>query len=464
MNMASIKDITRSTLRKAGSAAGDGWYFGDDESKNRLRHLQFNYTNNIIANWVGGNFFTGIMLLLNADDAFIGLMSIFVFSANLLQILSSMLLERFKSRKKLLIIVRLIVQFINIVFIGVIPLFPINDQAKLVILGASVLILNVLSALISPGFSVWHIQLIPQHVRVKYFSFLSMTNGIIVAVFNLIGSAIVDHFGSLGLEVWGFAVMRIIAFGVLIYDLFLLSRMKEEPYPLSEKRTTLADLLIKPFKETRYLRVVAFAFTWCLIANIPGSYYSVYLLRNLEVSYSFITIINMLNVPILVLLTPVWSRILHRFSWLKTCNIAILLYAVHYLLLGFIDKGNVMWLYPTTLIYAFILAVGINLSFTNVPYLNIPEKNQTIFISFYTTMNNLGALIGVTFGREFIAATESLSTDTFSNKQLLMYAVFGLMVLGSAVMFFLRRSLDKDNKKRQRRKDLTGCCTLQRPR
>ena len=447
MNMASIKDITRSTLRKAGSAAGDGWYFGDDESKNRLRHLQFNYTNNIIANWVGGNFFTGIMLLLNADDAFIGLMSIFVFSANLLQILSSMLLERFKSRKKLLIIVRLIVQFINIVFIGVIPLFPINDQAKLVILGASVLILNVLSALISPGFSVWHIQLIPQHVRVKYFSFLSMTNGIIVAVFNLIGSAIVDHFGSLGLEVWGFAVMRIIAFGVLIYDLFLLSRMKEEPYPLSEKRTTLADLLIKPFKETRYLRVVAFAFTWCLIANIPGSYYSVYLLRNLEVSYSFITIINMLNVPILVLLTPVWSRILHRFSWLKTCNIAILLYAVHYLLLGFIDKGNVMWLYPTTLIYAFILAVGINLSFTNVPYLNIPEKNQTIFISFYTTMNNLGALIGVTFGREFIAATESLSTDTFSNKQLLMYAVFGLMVLGSAVMFFLRRSLDKDNKK-----------------
>ena len=445
--MAKIKDITKSALRRAGDIAGDGWYFGDDESKNRFRHLQFNYTNNIIANWVGGNFFTGIMLLLNADDAFIGLMSIFVFSANLLQILSSMLLERFKTRKRLLITVRLIVQFINIVFIGSIPLFPIADQAKLVILGASVLILNVLSALTSPGFSVWHIQLIPQHVRVKYFSFLSMTNGIIVAVFNLIGSAIVDHFGSLGLEVWGFAVMRIIAFGILLYDLFLLSRMKEEPYPLSEKRTTLADLLIKPFKETRYLRIVGFAFTWCLIANIPGSYYSVYLLRNLEVSYSFITVISMLNVPILVLFTPIWSRILHRFSWLKTCNIAILLYAVHYLLLGFINKSNVMWLYPATLIYAFILAVGINLSFTNIPYLHIPEKNQTIFISFYTTMNNLGALLGVTFGREFIAATESVSTADFSNKQLLMYAVFALMVIGAVVMFFLRRSLDKESSK-----------------
>jgi predicted MFS family arabinose efflux permease len=155
----------------------------------------------------------------------------------------------------------------------------------------------------------------------------------------------------------------------------------------------------------------------------------------------------MLNVPILVLFTPIWSRILHRFSWLKTCNIAILLYAVHYLLLGFINKSNVMWLYPATLIYAFILAVGINLSFTNIPYLHIPEKNQTIFISFYTTMNNLGALLGVTFGREFIAATESVSTADFSNKQLLMYAVFALMVIGAVVMFFLRRSLDKESAK-----------------
>ncbi|MBO5671305.1 MAG: hypothetical protein J6S41_07125, partial [Clostridia bacterium] len=107
----------------------------------------------------------------------------------------------------------------------------------------------------------------------------------------------------------------------------------------------------------------------------------------------------------------------------------------------------VMWLYPATLIYAFVLAVGINLSFTNVPYIHIPEKNQTIFISFYTTMNNLGALLGVTFGREFIALTEGLSTPDFSNKQLLMYTVFGLMVLGAVVMFFLRRSLDKSDRK-----------------
>ena len=432
---------------RALSALGDGWYFGDEGSQNRLRHLQFNYTNNLIANWVGGNFFTGIMLLLNADDAFIGLMSIFVFAANCLQILSSMFLERFKTRKRLIILIRFIVQFINIVVIGAIPFFPIENQAKLVIFAASVLLLNVLGALISPGFSVWHLQFIPQNIRVKYFSFLSMTNGIIVALFNLIGSAIVDRFGSLGLEKWGFAVMRIIAFGVLLYDLFLLSRMKEEPYPQSEKKTSLSDVLIKPFKETRYLRVVAIAVLWSTIANATGSYFSVYLLRDVEASYSFINLVNMMNIPILVLTTPVWSRLLRRFSWLKTCNIAIFIYAFQYLFLGFINKGNVVWLYPTVMVFSYVMAVGINLSFTNIPYINIPEKNQTIFIGFYTTMNNVGALLGVTFGREFIAATEPLSTPELSNKQMLMFTVFILMLLGAVAMFFLRRSLDKENRK-----------------
>ena len=93
-----------------------GWYFGDEESKSRACHLQFNWTNNVIANLVGGNFFTGLMLLLGADDGFIGLMSIFVFAANCLQIFSPLILEHFPKRKKLLILARIIIHTINIAF------------------------------------------------------------------------------------------------------------------------------------------------------------------------------------------------------------------------------------------------------------------------------------------------------------------------------------------------------------
>ena len=384
------------------------------------------------------------MLLLGADDSFIGLMSMFVFSANLMQIFSPLVLEHFPQRKKLLILMRLIIQTMNIVLIGCIPFCPFERQAKLVIFGALVLTLNVMNALIAPGFSVWHIQLIPQRVRVRYFSFLSMTNGILVALFNLLGGVVVDCFKDAGLEVWGFATLRIFAYAMLMYDLSLLARMREDPYEQSGQKLNLFNLLIRPFKERKYLRTVGIAFLWSMMANIPGSYYSVYLLRNVEASYSFINIVSMLNVPVLVLLTPVWSQFLRRFSWLKTCNVSIALYALNYLLLGLVNKGNYLWLYPTAQIYAFVLATGINLSFTNIPYINIPRQNQTIYIGFYSTMCNLGALLGVTLGRQFVTMTESLVLLGAGNKQLLMYATFLLMAAAAVGIFFLRRGVQED--------------------
>lgn len=242
----------------------------------------------------------------------------------------------------------------------------------------------------------------------------------------------------------GFATLRIFAFLLLMYDLSLLARMKEDPYEQSGPKINLINLLVRPFREKTYLRTVGIAFLWSMMANIPGSYYSVYLLRDVEVSYSFINVVSMLNVPILVLLTPVWSRFLRQYSWLKTCNVSIALYAVHYLLLGLVNKGNYLWLYPSTLIYAFVLATGINLSFTNIPYINIPKQNQTIYMGFYSTMCNLGALLGVTFGRQFVTMTEELTLLGAGNKQILMYTVFVLMALAALAIFFLRRGVKEE--------------------
>ena len=440
----SNKTLIRTALAKVRDTLLGGWYFGDEESKSRACHLQFNWTNNVMANLVGGNFFAGIMLLLGADDGFIGLMSMFIFASNCLQIFSPLILEHFPRRKTLLIVMRLVIQTINIAFIGAIPFFPASQQVKLFLFGAAVLILNVMNALITSGYSVWHIQFIPNRIRVNYFSLVTMTNGIVVAVFNLLGGYVLDHFKAADLEAWGFAVIRIFCYALLMYDLFLLSRMKEQPYEQSAQKINLINLFVKPFREKLYLRTVGIAFLWSMIANIPGSYYSVYLLRDVEVSYSFINVVSMLNVPVLVLLTPLWKRFLSRYSWLKTCNISIALYSVHYLLLGLVTKGNYVWLYPATLIYAYVLATGINLFFTNIPYINIPKQNQTIYIGFYSTMCNLGALLGVTFGRQFVTMTESLHLLGAGNKQLLVILVCILMLIASALIFLLRRGVKED--------------------
>ena len=81
----------------------DGWYSPDDPTaRDRCRHLTCNYTANIIANLIGGTFWTGLLLLLNAGDSFIGTVTMISTAANMLQLFSPLILERFPSRRRLL--------------------------------------------------------------------------------------------------------------------------------------------------------------------------------------------------------------------------------------------------------------------------------------------------------------------------------------------------------------------------
>ena len=423
----------------------DSWYFGDEESKSRLCHLKYTYNSNVVANLVGGNFYTGLLLLLGADDGFIGLISMFVTGANLLQFFSPLVLEHFPQRKKLLIIMRLIVQTLNIAFIGAIPYFPAAQQTKLFMFAAAQLILNCLHALTCSGLSVWHIQFIPNNIRLNYFTLITMTNGAVVALVNLIAGFFLDKFKAAGMELQGITVLRIIAYIMLLYDLTLLMRMKEKPYQRTVDRVKLTDLLTKPFKEKVYLRTVAIAVLWTLTGGIQSSYYSVYMLKDIEASYSFINLVNLLNAPILMLCTPLWSKFLRKqSSWLKTLNIAVSIYAVHYFLFSQVNQSNYLWLYTFAQIWAFTLGAGILLAMNNVPYINIPKENQTMFIGFYSTMTSIGSLVGVSLGRKVVTTLGDTVFMGMCDKQLLLLFAFFMMETAALVMFFLRRKIKEE--------------------
>lgn len=443
------QDAKPTLWTKCKKALLQGWYqSGDEQSHNRACQLGYSYTSNIITNLTGNNFYTGLMLLLNADDSFIGLMGIFTYAANTLQCLAPLLLERFASRKKLLISMRLVMFFFNIVSLGLVPLLPAGEQMKLTLFGLGVLLVQLCSGLMTPGYNIWHLQFLPPQVRVKFFSLQSVTTGVIVALVNLGGSYVVDVCKATGSELLGLSILRIVALAVAAVDILLLCKMKEYPYERSTAKLTLKDLLIKPFKEKAYLRTIGITFTWALAAYIPGSYYTVYLLKDLQVSYSFITLVSMLNVPVLLLCTPLWTKLLKRVSWLKTLNLGILAYAPHFILLGLVNIGNAYVLYPAAMLYAFVLLTGINLCFNNVPYINIPKHDQTVFFGFLATITNFGALLGVAIGRELVGVLSDVKLTVgslvFGDKQIMVFIVAGMIALAALAVKLLRKGVNEN--------------------
>lgn len=419
------------------------WSGGRDEnSYSRQNILLSNTTSGVVNNLIGGNFFTGFLILLNADDAFMGLVTMAAFIGNLLQILSPLLMERFSCRKKLLITGRSIIYFFNIVIISIIPLIPGTNGVKLMLILSVILFVNVVNAITAPGFAVWHIKSIPEEVRAKFFSMFTIVNGVIIYTVILASSKIVDIFKNNGNELQGLLLFRGIALLLCLVDIFFLFKIKEYPNQSSDTKVNLVNILLNPFKEKKYLVTVLIACLWNYSANIPGPYFTVYMLKDMKVSYSFLNLINMVNIPALIFLIPLWRKRISSTSWFKTLYFSMRLFLLNYIVLAFVTKET-LFLYPIAAIFAILIAPGINLVFANVPYINIPEKNQTNYIGFYSTMNNLAALLGVMTGKEFIKHTEGLSISilgiSMQNKQYILLLTAGAMLIAVVLIHILQK-------------------------
>lgn len=413
---------------------------GEEYSRNRRNIILSNYASGAAANLIGANFFTGLLLLMNADDSFIGLVTMVVMFGNMLQVFSPILLERFSERKRVLIIGRIVIHLFNIVVISIIPLTGYADSLKLTMILVVTLLVNVINAMLAPGFQIWHIRSVPESLRSRYFSFFQMTNGIIVYTIILISSRIVDLFKQSGNELAGLMVLRMVALVLAVIDIVFLNRIKE--YPVANRKVRIRDMLLSPFKERKYLITVAMACLWSFSANIPGSYYNVYLLRDLNISYSYINTVNMLSVPIMMLVMPFWRKRVDTTSWFRALYLSIGLFIVHYIGLALVTKET-LYFYPIFLVYAFMISPGINLIFSNLPFVNMPEENQTNLLGFYAAMNNFAGFLGVSLGRQFITMTGAVhltvGSTVIGNKQLILLLTAVFMLAGVLVIYKLSR-------------------------
>ena len=354
------------------------------------------------------------------------------------------MLERVSRRKPVLIGLRVLIHLINILFVGLIPFMPAAMHTRLVFLGFSVFLVNALAAFSGPGLSVWHIAHIPPSVRVQYFSLVTMLNGIFVAAFNLMGSGVVDLFKQQGRELLGLSILRILALVLAAFDILQLIRIKELPLTKPLQKIRLKALFVEPFRHPHYLRSNLVVVLWSLVVNLPGSFYTVYLLRELQVNYSYIMLISTANVAVLMGFTWLWRQIFLKYNWLKPLSMAILLLAPHYWLLAFVSPG-LIFLYPVGVIWSFICSCGINLAFSSVAFINLPKDNQTLFIGFHSTANFLAALTAATLARSFVTRLGGLRFTLlgvpFGDKQLLMLIVGVLMAgVGLAIGAIARKN------------------------
>lgn len=422
-----------------GSSLISSWYTKDDPmSKARWCLLRAQYCSNTIRAMINGTFWTGLLLILNADDAFIGTLGMISTACGMLQFLGPLFLERFKKRKTMLMWLRAVMWLINVLLVGLIPLAPVGQQAKLYLLIVCMLSANLINIVVSPGVCIWHLQCTPENVRGGYFSLFTMTSGAVVALFTFLGGLVVDAFKAGGMEYWGLLTLRIFAALLCAAELILYRRIPEYEYPQSGKSFSMKGLLRNIVKHRIYLLTMLVGFVWSFSAGIPGSYYSVYLLKDVGLSYKFLSLVGALNVPVVLFLTPVWKKVLSKYGWLRTMYIGVALKSIDYAAQSLVSPANHLWLFPISQLTAYFFSISITLTSNGVPYLNIPEENRTAFYGMYESTVYLASFLGVALGKRIVLTMGEkvipLLGMQFCAKQAVMLISAALMLCSVAVI------------------------------
>ncbi|MCQ2445790.1 MAG: hypothetical protein MJ141_02745 [Clostridia bacterium] len=364
---------------------------------------------------ISGVFLTSMILFMMRDsdaatqNSFLGSVTMISLATGFAQMISPLIMERFPKRKKLLLILRVIYHLLNIGMLGIIPILPFSTEVKCALFLAVHLIASLIVQISSAAFSVWHVSDLPDKTRAHYFSLTNMISPMITSLLATCASFFLDKMEAGGMQYLGLSILRTFA------------------------------MLTLPFQAPRYLLTVMLILIYSFGANFPGSYFTAYLLEDVGLSYALISGITLASIPIYLLVYPIWSQIIRRTSWLKTLAIATALYLTPYLLNAFTTEAH-WFLYPVSAISAYFFAPGITLVFANLPYMGIPETNQTSYIAFYSTVNNLSGFLASTVSRFFVTATTGVGIRflglTFQNRQFVNFIpCVSLLLTAGAALF-----------------------------
>jgi len=421
-----------------------------DLEKNRLLCITEGASARAIYNLTTGAFLVGFLKAMGADDTVCGYIVPIPVLASAIQFLSPITLESLEYRKGIIIAGSLTHRLLLSVLI-VIPFLPLDASLKLWLTAGIFLLSNFALSFITPAVSNMYVSFVPQSMRGKYFgkreSYLLMT----ATVFSLILGKVLDIFEEKGSEMTGYVVLYASVFLLTIVNVVSLAGMKEVPLNHSKDRMRISEVFSLPLKNRMFVRYFIMSMMWNIAIQIASAYFSVYLVSDLDMSYTAITLLNLLNSVLYIISAGMWGRLADRRGWTVTTMVCFAILAVCHTIWFLSFRGSPILTLLLILAHATggIAWSGINISLFNIQFDFTPDEKRTVYIGFSAAAGGTVGYAAAILGSELVSAFGN--TDIYACgvridiKQILFLLSAMLIWVCTAYMFiFMRKRTHKE--------------------
>lgn len=423
-----------------------------DDGKGRLVMTVSGLFSSVAANMTGGLFYSAYFLEYGLDKSAISILMFLPYFTVFLSLLSPVILEQFQKRKGILVVVGTINTLIGTLGMTLLPNFFAKDAAGHVInlegMKLAFILITVftgaLSALFSSGYGAWHANFLPDYIRTSYFTINSCISSFVtyVVVFGL--SALTDKYTGTDDYLFILTLVRYIAVGLALVNVFMQLIPKEYPYPKTVDKPRIKDVFTLPVKNKPFFMTVMILTITTFAMNIHQGYWSAHLLEvagDLKFHgiglYSLDSGINALYFAFFIMFGSICKKLIAKQTWFRALGFILLFEGPSYLLLSMITRTNFFGVYIVARLWQHIAGVIRGTITSSLPYVNLPETDRTNYLTFHSIAVNLGAFAARLAGLLLYEALDGISLGFITSPVTVLVILCGALEMVMAVPCFV---------------------------
>ncbi|MEG4071112.1 MFS transporter [Microcoleus sp. Pol14C2] len=365
---------------------------------------------------IGGALLSNFLLDLGAGPVEIGMLASIPQLVNLLQPFGAYIGDRLQSRHWYSIWIFGLSRLLWLIIVPAIWLggsFQLAGHQLVQLTLAIIWVTQVLESLGRASFLSWLAVLVPQRLRGRYFGFrnsaVSLTNLIGVPLLALVvsnwpGGRLQGYSAVLVLGI----VLGIISLGCQFFMTDVNPKLVHVTHSDRGEKSSIGTIF-SFLKEPNFLKFLLYSALWSFAVNVSAPFFNLYLLDNLSIDVSVVTLYNSLGAGANLLLLVFWGKLADRVGNRPIMIIVGILVALTPLL--WLEAGTApifIWVwFPLLHIIGGATWAAIDLCSGNLMMSVAPLRNQSIYFAIAAAVPGVTGAMGITLGG-FIATLTNL--------------------------------------------------------
>jgi len=379
--------------------------FSKTEIRSSLRASTFDGVfATIFSNIAGGVLLSNFLVELGASPVEIGLSASIPMMANLIQPLGAMLGDRTRSRHNYCLGIYTPSRLIWLLLLGGIAALHWGKITEHTMVLWTLVILSIthfLGALGSASWLSWLAALVPRQLRGRYFSIRNSAANLTCLICVPLAGLVVSRYGGGSIVGYGIVLLIGIVAGLvsLGFQWFMSDvnpQKQQQALPVKDETMPLVAVL----RDANFVRFLIYFSVWMFAVNLSAPFFNLYLLDNLGLDVSWVTIYSSLTSAANLLMLIVWGKLADRVGnrfLLLTVGVLAAMTPIFWLGTGTDTLSVWLWL-PLLHLLAGGTWAAIDLCNNNIQLGIAPVQNQSTYFAIAAAIAGVSGALGTTAG------------------------------------------------------------------